>query len=219
AFCIGGAGVIAVLPFWRGGGGYSDESAAIGSLQAFLLASGFLFVSLYAGNLNGLNSLLFGSFLGITSHQVLVLVLVAVPALVILAVIARPLLFASVDPDVAAATGVPVRGLSIAFLVLLGAAVGEASQITGSLLVFALLVVPAATAQVLSARPALSAGLSVGIAVAVTWVGLTLAYYSAYPTGVFITTVSFALYLVARITTGVARHRATVIAPVKGSLP
>jgi zinc/manganese transport system permease protein len=206
-FCIGAAALIAVLPSrQRGAGGFSEESAIIGSLQAFLLAAGFLFVTLYAGSLNGVSALLFGSFLGITSGQVITLLAVAVPALVGLAWIARPLLFASVEPDVAAATGERVRAVSIAFMVLLGVAVAEASQITGSLLVFALLVVPAAAAQALTARPALSVALAVIIAVAVTWTGLVLAYYSSYPTGVFITSVSFGVYVLARAARAVAER-------------
>src|SRR5947208_10729833 len=85
------------------------ESAAIGSLQALALALGFLFVSLYHGVLNGLDSLLFGTFLGITQQQVIVLLVVATAAVALVAVVARPLLFASVDADVARAAGVPVR--------------------------------------------------------------------------------------------------------------
>src|SRR5438067_4692826 len=90
---------------------HSAESAAIGSLQALALALGFLFVSLYHGVLNGLDSLLFGTFLGITTEQVVVLLAVAGAAVVLVAIAARPLFFASVDPDVARAGGVPVTAL------------------------------------------------------------------------------------------------------------
>jgi zinc/manganese transport system permease protein len=114
---------------------------------------------------------------------------------VVLAVIARPLLFASVDPAVAAAQGVPVRLLSAGFLVLLGVAAAEASQITGTLLVFALLVVPAATAQLLTARPLLSIGLTVALGVGVTWLALFIAYFVDYPIGFFLTTIAFVVYL------------------------
>ncbi len=104
----------------------------------------------------------------------------------------RPLLFASVDPDVAGAAGVPTRGLAIVFLVLLGVAAAEASQITGSLLIFALLVLPAATAQTITARPGRSARRSAsGIALLVTWTGLGVAYYSPYPIGFWITSIAF----------------------------
>ena len=144
---------------------------------------------------------------GITSGQVLVLLAVAVPALLVLATMARPLLFASIDPEVARAAGVPVRAISIAFLLLLGGAVAEASQITGSLLVFALLVLPPAAARAFSARPATSLALSVAIGVAATWAGLVLAYYVPYPTGAFITTLSFGVYVAARITQAVRERR------------
>jgi zinc/manganese transport system permease protein len=193
-FSLGAALLIAWLRPERGEG-YSEESAGIGVVQAFALATGFLFVSLYRGFLNGINALLFGSFLGITEGQVLVLLLVAVVALVALAGVGRPLLFASVDPDVAAARGVRVRRLSVVFLVLLGLTVAEVSQITGTLLVFALLVMPPATAQLLTARPALSLGLTVGIGLAVTWLGLAVAYFTPYPLGFFVTTFAFAAYI------------------------
>jgi zinc/manganese transport system permease protein len=196
AFAIVGALVIAST---GGSGtahrGFSEESAVVGTVQAFALAAGFLFVALYKGFLNGINSLLFGTFLGITVGQVWVLLVVAIAALTVLGLIGRPLLFASVDPDVAAARGVRVRLLGVLFLVLLGAAVAEASQITGSLLVFALLVMPAAAAQRFTARPVSSLALSLAIALIVTWLGLTVAYYSPYPMGFYITTFAFAVYL------------------------
>jgi zinc/manganese transport system permease protein len=198
AFCTGAAAFISLIPAGRGSRSFSEESAVIGSVQAFLLACGFLFVSLYAGNLNGLNALLFGSFLGITSAQVVTLLAVAVPAMLLLMVIGRPLLFASIDPEVAAAAGVPVRILSVVFLLLLGGAVAEASQITGSLLVFALLVLPPAAARAFSARPLVGLAISIAIGVVVTWAGLILAFYHPYPVGAFITSLSFAVYLIAR---------------------
>ncbi|MFJ5302651.1 metal ABC transporter permease [Streptomyces sp. NPDC088350] len=210
AFCVGGALVIAAIPR-AGPGGSGQESALTGTVQAFLLACGFLFVALYKGFLGGVNSLLFGSFLGITTVQVTVLTIVAALALGVLAVVGRPLLFASVDEDVATGRGVPVRALSVVFLVLLGTATAEASQITGTLLVFALLVMPAAAAQQLTARPAASLALSVLIAVAVTWSGLIAAYYSPYPIGFYVTTFAFAVYVLSRaartLSTAVGGHR------------
>src|SRR5437763_12729591 len=196
AFCLTAALVIAALRPGRGGG-YSEESAGIGVVQAFALGCGFLFVSLYKGFLNGINALLFGSFLGITNTQVLVLLLVGIAALVAVASVGRPLLFASVDPDVAAARGVDVRRLSVLFLVLLGVTVAEVSQITGTLLVFALLVMPAATAQQLTVRPAVSLAITVAIGLAVTWLGLAVAYFTPYPIGFFVTTFAFAAYVAA----------------------
>jgi zinc/manganese transport system permease protein len=196
-FCVAAALLIAAAPRSQGGARFSEESAVIGTIQAFALACGFLFVSLYKGFLDGITGLLFGSFLGITDGQVLTLLAIAAAALAVLAAAGRQLFFASVDPDVAAARGVPIGALSVVFLVLLGVAAAEVSQVTGALLVFALLVMPAAAAQQLTARPALSLALSVIIALAVTWLGLGVAYFSVYPVGFFITTFGFAAYVLA----------------------
>lgn len=196
-FCVAAALVIALVPRITGKG-YETESAVIGTVQAFALACGFLFVSLYRGNLSAANTLLFGSFLGITSGQVIALVVIGAIALGLLAVMARPLFFASVDVDVASARGVEVTTLSVAFLVLLGVAAAEVSQITGSLLVFTLLVLPAATAQVLTPNPIRSALLTVVIGLGVTWIGLGIAYYSPYPIGFWISSVAFIGYVLAR---------------------
>lgn len=204
-FCVAAALLIAAVRPARGDK-YSEESAGIGTVQAFALASGFLFISLYRGFLNGVNALLFGSFLGITSEQVLVLLIVGVAALVALAAVGRPLLFASVDPDVAAARGVRVRRLSVLFLVLLGLTVAEVSQITGTLLVFALLVMPAATAQLLTARPAVSMAITIALGLAVTWLGLAVAYFTPYPIGFFVTSFAFAGYVAA----AAVRHRSWI---------
>ncbi len=197
AFCLAGALVIAALPR-TGCGGYSEESAVTGTVQSFALACGFLFIALYKGFLNGVNALLFGDFLGITTGQVALLGAVAAVSLTVLGVIGRPLAFASIDPDVASARNVPVRALAAAFLVLLGAATAEASQITGTLLVFALLVMPAAAAQALTARPVLALTLTVAIGLIVTWLGLSVAYYTSFPVGFFVTSFAFAGYVAAQ---------------------
>ena len=197
-FCILGALVIAALPGGgpaTGVGGHGEQSAVIGSVRAFALACGFLFVSLYKGFLTGLNSLLFGTITGVSDSQVRTLVLAGAVSLAGLAVLGRPLLFASVDPGVARARGVPVRLVSAAFLLLLGVAAAGTSQVTGSLLVFALLVAPAAAAARLTARPALGLVLSVLIALAVTWVGEGIAYFSPYPIGFWVTSLAFVVFL------------------------
>jgi zinc/manganese transport system permease protein len=197
--CLLAALVIGLLP---GSGraassGGSEESAAIGTLQGFALACGFLFISLYQGFLSGLTGLLFGSITGITDDQVLVLLAAGLICLAALAVIGRPLLFATVDAEVARARGLPVRLLSVGFLLLLGIGVAGASQVTGSLLVFALLVAPAATAMRLTARPGLGLLLSVAIALAVTWLGEGIAFFSPYQIGFWVTTLGFGAFLLA----------------------
>jgi len=215
-FCLAAALALGARRRGREPGG-SDESAATGTVQAFLLACGYLFTALYKGLLEGPQSLLFGSFLGITTGQVTTLAVAGALVLSVLAVIGRPLLFASVDPRVAAARGVPVRALSVAFLVLLGAATAEAAQITGALLVFALMVLPAATAQVLTARPGRSLLLTVVIGFTATWAGLIAAWFWPYPLGFFVTTIAFALFLLAhgarRVATALADRNASTTVP------
>ncbi|GHF38016.1 ABC transporter permease [Kitasatospora xanthocidica] len=196
--CLTAALVIAALRE-RGRSGGAEESAATATVQAFALACGFLFVTLYKGLLGGPQALLFGTFLGITTGQVGLLAAVGAVVLALLAVIGRPLLFASIDGDVAAARGVPVRLLGAGFLLLLGAATAEAGQITGSLLVFALLVMPAATAQVLTARPVLGLVLAVAFGLGACWLGLIAAFYQPYPLGFFVTTFAFAGFLLAHL--------------------
>jgi zinc/manganese transport system permease protein len=194
---VAAAVVIALVPRSTGGRMYSQESAVIGTVQAFALACGALFVSLYGGLLNSLTGLLFGTFLGISGRQVVTLLLVAVVALAALGGIARPLFFATVDPDVARARGVPVRALSTAYLILLGCAAAEVSQITGALLVFALLVMPAAAAQQLTPRPAVSFALTILFGLLVVWLGLGFAYFSVYPVGFYVTSIGFGIYVLA----------------------
>ncbi|MFI8460933.1 metal ABC transporter permease [Kitasatospora sp. NPDC085464] len=212
--CLVAAVVIAVLRD-SGRAGVAEESAATGTVQAFALACGFLFVTLYKGLLGGPQALLFGTFLGITTGQVTLLAAVGAAVLAVLALIGRPLLFASLDPQVAVARGVPVRLLGAGFLVLLGAAAAEASQITGSLLVFALLVMPAATAQVLTARPVLGLVLGVLLGLAACWLGLIAAYYQPYPLGFFVTTFAFCGYLLAHL----ARAVSTALGRARTPLP
>jgi zinc/manganese transport system permease protein len=202
--CVAAALVIALVPRPASGQRHSEESAVIGTVQAFALACGMLFVSLYGGFLNSLTGLLFGTFLGISDRQVTILLIIAAVVLVVLAAVARPLFFATVDNDVAQARGIPVRLLSIGFLILLGCAAAEVSQITGALLVFALLVMPAASAQQLTARPALSFALTIALAVLITWLGLGVAYFSVYPVGFFVTTLGMAVFVLSVIIRNVA---------------
>lgn len=205
-FCGLGALAIAVLP-GGGSGSWREESAGIGTVQALALALGFLFLSLYGSVLGDLESLLFGNLLGVSDGQVLTLTVVGALVLMALAVLGRPLLFASVDPHVAGSRGVPVAALSGIFLLLLGLTVAATSQVTGPLLVFALLVMPAASAQAITARPGLSLLLSVVMGLLVVWVGLGLAYFSVYPPGLFITAISFVGYVLARMLGAALRTR------------
>jgi zinc/manganese transport system permease protein len=193
-------GALAIGRF--GGGGparQQGESAVIGTVQTVGLAAGFLFLSLNQAVLGGPETLLFGTFLGISRGQVLALLLVAIAALIMLTALARPLLFASVDREVARAGGVPVAALDAAFLLVLGLAIAATSQLTGALLVFALLVAPAAAAQQLTLRPVAGLVLSVVFALLTIWLALAIAYFSIYPVGFYVTTIGFVVYVLARV--------------------
>jgi zinc/manganese transport system permease protein len=191
--------------------GRGHEAAVTGTVQALGLACGYLFLSLYAGVLANYENLLFGTFLGITRAQVITLAAVAAVCLGVLALIGRPLLFASIDAAVARARGVPTRALAVAFLLLLGFAVAETAQITGVLLVFALLVAPPATARLVTPRVGLGLALSVVLGVLICWIGLALAYFDNHPVGFYITTVAFAVYLLARAARAIAAGRETFV--------
>jgi zinc/manganese transport system permease protein len=205
----GGAALAMGRGAGRRGRGRSGETALIGTVQTVGLAAGYLFLSLNHQVLGGPETLLFGSLLGITSSQVLVLLAVAVATLGTLVVIGRPLLFATIDPEVAGARGVPVGALDAGFLVILGLAVAAASQVTGALLVFALLVAPPATAQLVTMRPAAGLLLTIVFALVVVWVGLGIAYFSIYPVGFYTTTFAFGLYLLVRILRAARQIRAS----------
>ena len=192
------------------------ETATIGTVQAVGLAAGFLFLSLNHQILDGLETLLFGTFLGVSAGQVVTLLGVAAAALAALALIARPLLFSTLDPEVARARGVPVRLLDVAFLLILALAVAATSQITGALLSFALLVAPPVTAHLLTSRPLAGLLLSAAIAILVAWLGLAAAYFSIYPVGFYVTTFALAAYVIAwagRAVAGrvVSRRRRAVV--------
>ncbi len=197
AFCVTAAVAIALIPGRRSHEA-SFESAVIGSILAFALALGFLFTTLSNGFVTGAYAFLFGTFVGIGNTEVLTLLVTGVLIGTTLLIIGRQLFFASVDTDAAEARGVAVRTLATIYLLVLALAVAAAAQITGTLLVFALLVAPAATAQELSTRPGRTLGLSIVIALLVTWLGLASAYFSDYPIGFYVTTIAFVFYVLAR---------------------
>jgi zinc/manganese transport system permease protein len=184
----------------------SERDSAIGAVLAFGLGLGVLFLSLYQGYATEATNLLFGSIVGVSDNQLRSLVVVAVIVSVVLVSLYRPLLFSSVDPEVAEARGVPVRGLSVAMFLLLALATAEAIQVVGVLLVLTLVITPAAAAQRLTARPGLAVVLSVAIALVSTEGGILLSLAKDWPTSFFITAISFAFYLAARLRPAAARR-------------
>lgn len=176
-----------------------ERDSAIGAVLAFGLGIGVLFLSLYQGYATEATNLLFGSIVGVSDHQLGVLAAVGAIVLIGIGALYRPLLFSSVDPEVAAARGVPLRALSVAMFLLLALTTAEAIQVVGVLLVLTLVITPAAAAQRLTVRPGLAVVLSVAIALVATEGGILLSLEKSWPTSFFISAISFAVYLFARI--------------------
>ena len=176
----------------------ANRDTQIGIVLAFTLGLGLLFISLYTGYSTEAYSILFGEILGISYGQVLLTLVAGALLIGAMAVIYRPLLFASLDEDVAEAKGMPMLFIGTVFMLLVAVAVSFAVQVTGVLLIFSLMVTPAATAQYLSRRPATAIAVSVAIALGATWVGLFVAFYTRYPVSFFITGIVFGLYLLVR---------------------
>jgi zinc/manganese transport system permease protein len=157
------------------------DDVVTGGIFAWILGLGVFFLSVYttrrsAGNGSASVSVLFGSIFGLSGQQTLMCVLVGLAICVVIAAVARPLLFASLDEAVAAARGLPVRLLGLGFLVLVGLTAAEATQAVGALLILGLLATPAAAAARMTARPFRAMWLASAIAVASVWIGLSASY-------------------------------------------
>jgi zinc/manganese transport system permease protein len=185
------------------------RDVTIGLVMAWSLGLGLLFTRLYKGSANLAIGILFGQIFGITSQDVAVTAVAGSLTVLLVLAVYRPLLFATLDEEVAEAKGVPVRALSIAFMVVLAVAVSEAVQVVGVLLIFALIVAPAAIAERFTTRPSRGVLMAAILAVLFTWAGLTVAYYVPYPVGFFITTIAFWSYILARVLSDVIARRAT----------
>lgn len=184
-----------------------DKNSTIGVLMPFGLGLGILFLSLYEGRAANKFGLLTGQIVSVGTVQLQVLAVAAVVVMLALIVIWRPLTFASVDPDVAQARGVPVRALALGFMLLLGISVALSIQIVGALLVLALLITPAAAALRVTSSPPLVVVLSVVFAVAATVGGILLALGGRLPISPYVTTLSFLIYVVCRVIGGVKAKR------------
>jgi len=216
AVLLGAAPIVGLLAFTMSAGAVMGalgqrlrgRDVTIGLVMAWSLGLGLLFTALYKGSAGLAIGILFGQIFGITSDEVAVTFVAGSLTVLALVVVYRPLLFATLDEEVAEAKGVPVRGLSIAFMVILAIAVSEAVQVVGVLLIFALIVAPAAIAERFTTRPSRGVLLSAALAVLFTWGGLTVAYYFPYPVGFFITTIAFWSYILARVLSDVIARRA-----------
>ncbi len=175
-----------------------DRNSVIGTIMPFGLGLGVLFLALYKGRAANKFGILTGQIVAVDTPQMSWLLGTSAVVLVALAVMWRPLAFASADPEVAEARGLPVRALSFAFMIVLGLAVALSVQIVGALLVLTLVVTPAAAAARITASPVLLPVLSVVFAVASIEGGILLALGGSLPISPYVTTISFAIYLVCR---------------------
>jgi zinc/manganese transport system permease protein len=189
---VGGLGIAAL------GRRAAQRDVQIGTVLAFMLGVGVLFISLYTGYATEVYSILFGEILGISFSNVLLTIVAGLIILVLVAAVYRPLLFASLDEDVAEAKGMPVLLLGIIFMLLLAVATSIAVQVVGVLLIFSLMVTPAATAQQLAKRPQHVIIISVVFALIATWLGLIIQFYAELPASFFITSIAFIFYLFVR---------------------
>jgi zinc/manganese transport system permease protein len=195
------------------GGRGSADDVVIGTTFSWVLGLGVFCLAYYTthsatGNGAANANVLFGSIFGISHHAAATAALIALASIIVLAFIARPLLFSSIDPAVARARGVPVRLLGPLFLALVGVTAAEASQVVGAVLLLGLLAAPAAAAQQLTSNPWTAFALSGTLAVLAVWVGIALAYLSPkLPVSFTIIIVAASLYAAAAITALGQRRR------------
>lgn len=189
-----------------------SRDVTIGIVLAWTLGLGVLFISLYRGYATEAYALLFGQILGISATDVSITLVAGIVTVAGLIAVYRPLLFSSVDEDLASAKGVPVSVLSIVFMAILAIAVTEAVQVVGVLLIFALIVTPAAIAVRITSRPPVAILIGIGLALLFTWLGLAIAYYSPHPVSFFITSLAFATYVAIRASEPIRRRVERVVA-------
>jgi len=176
-----------------------ERDTVIGVVLAFGLGVGVLLLSYYHGFATAATNILFGNIFGVSTDQLLVLVIIGAAVAIVMALVYRPLLFASVDVEVATARGVPVRLLGLLFLIVLALTVTAAAQVVGTLLVLSLAITPAAAAQRWSRSPLVVTALSIVFALGAADGGILLSLSSTVKPSVFVTFISFGIYLGSRV--------------------
>jgi len=217
--------IVALIMAALGTRGNADD-AVIGSVFAWILGLGALFLTIYTtsrsattGGTTGVN-VLFGSIFGLSRAHAELDTAIAAFVIVAVTVLGRPLIFASIDEAVAAARGVPVRGLGFVFLALVGLTAAEATQAVGALLLLGLLAAPAGAAQRLTSRPFAAMWLSAAIATLSVWIGLSIAYAApTIPPSFAILAVATAGYLAAFLTTAARQYVVSLTAASRLSHP
>ncbi|OBH85157.1 metal ABC transporter permease [Mycobacterium scrofulaceum] len=195
-----------------------ERNSAIGVILAFGLGLGVYLLSLYTGFATAATNILFGQLFGVSPGQIVLLIAVAIAVLATMTLLYRPLLFASVDPEVALARGIPTRLVGLLFVYLLALTVTEAAQIVGTLLVLSLAITPAAAATRLTARTPVLIALSIGFALIAADGGLLLGLLKPHvKASVFISAISFAIYAVVRLASPELRRAITGSRAAKGS--
>ena len=212
AFTVGASLGISLL-----GKEIRERDIVIGVIMTFTLSLGILFLSLYSGYAEQAYSILFGTILGISQADVLITALFCTMTIGVILACFRPLLFSSFDPEVAQARGVPVRSLSTLFLVLVAVTVSISVQVVGILLIFTLLVGPAATATRLVRSPLGAIVLSVILGLCYTWFGIFFAANGTWPVSFYIAAISFGVYLPVRLFVPLwSRNRRKIVTPIVG---
>jgi zinc/manganese transport system permease protein len=174
-----------------------QRDVAIGMVLATALGFGLLFLHFYTSFATAATALLFGNVLAVDAATLWWLFAMALACMAVLCVIARPLLFASLLPELAEAKGVNLRLIGVLFLIVVAVATAECARIVGVLLVFTLMIGPAAAAQRLTTRAPTGIALAAGLALAEAWAGLALAYATDWPTSFWISVLSGAAYVLA----------------------
>jgi zinc/manganese transport system permease protein len=178
-----------------------------------MLGIGALFVSWSTEYAQEAYSLLFGEVFGVSTGEVLPIVVLGVVSIVAIIVMFRPLMLASALPEVAEARGVSPRRMELAFLLVMALATSMTVPVVGALLMFSLMIGPAAAARSLTARPMLAMALSVVIALITVWIGIAVSYQSNWPLGFFVGVIGAAFYLFSRVYAAIARSARGLAAP------
>ncbi len=179
--------------------GMREQDSTTGVVLAFGMGLSVLFIYLYPGRTSEAYALLTGQIVGVSGASLGTLAVVTAVVVVVVGVLWRPLLFSTVDPVLAAASGVEVKLLAAVFAIIIGVVASQGVQVVGALLLLALLITPGAAAVKVTANPALAVVLSACFAVASAAGGLVLSLAPGLPVSPFVTSISFAIYLVCRI--------------------
>ncbi len=197
--------------------GQREQDSIVAVVLSFGMGLSVLFIHLYPGRSSTAFSLLTGQIVGVSSASLGILTVVTILVVIVMAILWRPLLFATVDPILAAASGVKVRTLGILFAVLIGVVASQGVQIVGALLLIALLITPGAAAVKVTANPVLAVLLSGVFSVVAAVGGLVLSLAPGLPVSVFVTSISFIIYLTCRAIAARRKSRIRIGTPATHS--